>query len=352
LVALAPRAPWVGKTGTFETDAEKWATANTRSHAFLEYDGPVAPQREHFDGVPTGAVQESMNASDDMKSILGVFDAGLGRQSNETSGRAIIARQRESDTGTFNFIDNLSRAVEHTGRVLVDIIPKLYKEPKILRILGEDGKTQQVHIGPSNGQEPPPEGSGVPRIYDLNAGKYDVVVQSGPSYSTRRDEAANQIVSVMQAYPPAAAVLAPELMRNLDMPNGDKIARAFEAMMPPQIKAAYDGTPPPEPGPPPELLAMQQKAQIEQQTKQAQVQGDIQAQQAKTQADVQSKQMQTQADIQMSREKNAAEIQNMRERTAAEIELKRQLAAIDAEIKATTAAVNAANKPINGAYQA
>jgi len=331
LVALAPKAPWVGKVGAFETDAEKWATANTRTHATLEYDGAERPQREPFDGVPAGALQESLNASDDMKAILGVFDASLGRQSNETSGRAIIARQRESDTGTFNFIDNLSRAVEHTGRVLVDIIPKLYKEPKIMRILGEDGKSEQAQIAPLQGQPPPVDENGIPRIYDLNAGKYDVTVQAGPSYSTRRDEAANQIVQVMQAYPPSAVVLAPELMRNLDMPNSDKIARAFEAMMPPPIKAAYDGIAAPQEGPPPEVQAMQAKLQFEQQAKQMQVQGDIQAQQAKTQADAQAKAMTTQADIMAMREKNAAEIQMMREKAAAE-----------AEIKGTVALVNAA----------
>jgi len=268
LVALAPKAPWVGKVGTFDTDAEKWATANTRTHAYLEYDGPERPQREPFDGVPAGALQEAMNASDDMKAILGVFDASLGKKSNETSGRAIIARQRESDTGTFNFIDNLSRAVEHTGRVLVDIIPKLYKEPKIMRIMGEDGKTTQAKIAPLQGQQPPTDQNGIPQIYDLNAGKYDVTVQAGPSFTTRRDEAANQLLSMMQAYPPSAVVVAPELFRNLDMPNADKMARAFEAMMPPAIKAAYDGVPPPEPGPPPEIQLEQQKMQLNAQSKQ------------------------------------------------------------------------------------
>ena len=337
LVALAPKAPWIGKTGTFETDAEKWATANTRSHAFIEYDGPDRPMREPFDGIPAGSLQEALSASDDMKSILGVFDASLGRQSNETSGRAIIARQRESDTGTFNFIDNLSRAVEHTGRVLVDIIPKLYAEPKILRILGEDGKSQQVKVGPLNGQ-PAPQENGIPAIYDLNAGRYDVVVQAGPSYTTRRDEAAQQITSVMQAYPPSAVVLAPELMRNLDMPNADKIARAFEAMMPPQIKAAYEGQPPPEQGPPPEVQAAQMKAKIDAEAQQAKTNGDIQAQQAKTQADIQDKQMRAMQDMQLERERSAEKIRLMREETAAKIQLAREEALANAAIRASAGA--------------
>jgi len=313
LVALAPKAPWVGKKGAFETDWEKWATANTRSHAFIEFDGPDRPQREPFDGIPSGTLQEAINASDDMKAVLGLFDASIGKQSNETSGRAIIARQREGDNGTFNFIDNLSRAVEHTGRVLVDIIPKVYKEPKILRIMGEDGKSQQVRIAPLNGQPPPVDQNGVPQIYDLNAGIYDVVVQAGPSFTTRRDEAANQITAVMQAYPPSAVILAPELMRNLDMPNADKMARAFEAMMPPQIKAAYEGTPPPEPGPPPELVAQQQKMQMEAQYKQQEL--ALKKQEAEQNLAVET--AQKQAQLELERENDVA---RLRQTTMLEME--------------------------------
>jgi hypothetical protein len=95
LVALAPKAPFIGRKGAFETDSAKWATANVQSHAYIEYDGPEPPMRQGFAGVPAGALQEAMNAADDMKSIMGLFDASLGARSNETSGRAIMARQRE-----------------------------------------------------------------------------------------------------------------------------------------------------------------------------------------------------------------------------------------------------------------
>src|SRR5260221_3252274 len=100
LVALAPKAPFIGPKGAFKTDAHKWATANTEAHQYLEYDGTTAPQRQPFAGVPAGAVQEALNANDDMKAIMGLYDASLGARSNETSGRAILARQREGDVST------------------------------------------------------------------------------------------------------------------------------------------------------------------------------------------------------------------------------------------------------------
>ena len=100
LVALAPRVPFIGPKGSFTTDAEKWATINTQSHAFVGYDDKGSPpQRQPLGSGPAGgALQEALNASDDMKAIMGLYDASLGARSNETSGRAILARMREGDT--------------------------------------------------------------------------------------------------------------------------------------------------------------------------------------------------------------------------------------------------------------
>ena len=89
----------------------------------MQYDGQVAPQRQSFAGPPAGALQEALNASDDMKSVIGMFDASLGARSNEQSGRAILARQREGDISTFHFIDNLNKAIQHAGKIILDLIP-------------------------------------------------------------------------------------------------------------------------------------------------------------------------------------------------------------------------------------
>jgi len=229
LVALAPKTPFIGAKGQFKSDAQKWNTANSQSHPYIEYDpvqgmtGP--PQRQPFAGVPAGALQEAMNASDDLKSIMGLFDASMGAQSNETSGRAIIARQREGDTSTFHFIDNLTRAIRHTGRILLDLIPTVYTGERVIRVLGEDGSAQTVPL-----KQPVQKPDGSTKIYDLTAGKYDLVVQAGPSYTTRREEAANQMVELIRAYPPAAPVIGDLLAKNLDWPEADKVAQRLEAV--------------------------------------------------------------------------------------------------------------------------
>lgn len=237
LVALAPKAPYIGPKGAFETDKAKWETANVDTHAFMEYDvvpaaGGVPPQRQPFSGVPAGALQEALNASDDMKSIVGMYDASLGARSNETSGRAIMARQREGDVSTFHFVDNLARGIEHGGRILVDLIPHVYTGERIVRVLGQDNAATTIQLGkpvPVMGPDGQPQmdpntGQPISRIFDLGAGKYDLTVTTGPSFTTRRQEAAEAMTELLRAFPAAAPVIGPRLAKNLDWPEADQIA--------------------------------------------------------------------------------------------------------------------------------
>lgn len=243
LVALAPKAPFIGRTGAFETDADKWATANTDSHAFIEFDGAEMPQRQPFAGIPAGALQEALNASDDMKSIIGIYDAGLGARSNETSGKAIIARQKEGDVSTFHYIDNQSRAIRHGGRVLIDLIPHTYSEPRIVRVMGLDGQpknhpinqpTMIPQLGPEGQPIKGPDGNAqmIEGVYDLRAGKYDLTVEVGPSYTTKREEAAESMIAFMQAVPQAAGVMGDLIAKSMDWPDADTIADRLQALLP------------------------------------------------------------------------------------------------------------------------
>jgi hypothetical protein len=254
LVALAPKTPFIGKKGAFKTDAAKWATANTQSHAYIEHDGDQAPARQPFVGVPAGAMQEALNASDDMKAIMGIYDASLGARSNETSGVAIGARQREGDISTFHFIDNLGRSIRHTGRILLDLIPHVYSERRIVRVLGEDKKSTSVPLGQpvpvtdQNGQPKIDPQTQMPmtRIYDLTAGKYDLTVESGPSFTTRREETVAQMTGIIKAFPAAAPAIAGPLARNMDWPGADEIADRFEQLWQHMNPAAQQGQIPPQ----------------------------------------------------------------------------------------------------------
>jgi hypothetical protein len=186
-----------------------------------------------------------------MKAILGLYDASLGAQGNETSGKAIIARQKEGDVSTFHFIDNLSRAIEHGGRIMIDLIPTVYTEGRMVRVLGADMKTaSSVQLGgpmpqigekgrieqrpadlfAASGQAP------MGAICDLGRGKYDLTVETGPSYGTRREEAAEQMSNLITAFPQAAPVLGDLIAKNLDWPDADEVAKRLQALLPPQLQ--------------------------------------------------------------------------------------------------------------------
>lgn len=297
MVALAPRVPYIGPETAFTAEPEKWATANTRNHSFIAYDddAPAAPQRQPMDtGAAAGSMQEALNAADDMKAIMGLHDASLGARSNETSGRAIMARQREGDVSTFHFIDNLSRSIRQGGKIIIDLIPHVYNKPRMLRILGEDGRPQSTQVnqpvpvmGP-NGQPQMDElGQTLTRIHNLTIGKYDLVVSTGPSFTTRREEAAQLMMEFARAYPPAAPLLMDLVARNLDWPGADELAERLQAMLPPPAQG----------GPPPQLMQAMQELesrvqQLTQENAQLKDKNEIEWQKAETQAyDAETKRM-------------------------------------------------------------
>jgi len=258
LVALAPKAPYIGPVGAFATDGAKWATANTDNHAFIEYDTkddagqPIAspPQRQPFGGMPAGAVNEANTAGEDIMSIIGIYKASLGAASNEDSGVAITARDKQADTGTFHFIDNLSRAIRHAGRILLDLIPHVYSTPRILRIIGPDMKPDMVPVNdnanpamiPMKGPDGAPvmdqngQVQKIAKVFDLTVGKYDLTVSAGPSYASQRQETADQMMELIRVYPAAAPVIGDLFAKNLDWPGADEVADRLKALLPQQLR--------------------------------------------------------------------------------------------------------------------
>ncbi|OOZ38321.1 portal protein [Solemya elarraichensis gill symbiont] len=222
-VVLGTKSPWLGPVGAFDTDSDKWGTANTENHAYLEFDGPIPPQRINPPAVNMAAVQEALTANDEIKAVIGMHDASLGARSNEVSGRAIMVRQREGDISTFHFMDNLSKSIRQGGRILVDLIPKVYDKPRMIRVLGQEEESENVQINKRFNAK------GEDKIYDLTTGKYDVTVRSGPSFTSKREEAATQMIELLRNFPQAAPVIGDLLAKNLDWPGADEIAKRLKS---------------------------------------------------------------------------------------------------------------------------
>lgn len=246
MVALAPRAPYVAADGQVEEYEDEWRSANRRNLSVLRYspievEGHLVPppMRQQLPGIPAGWAQALGNFEHDIQGAMGMYNSSVGAPSNEKSGKAILARQRETDTGTFHYTDNLSRSIRHCGRILVDLIPKIYDTERIARILGEDGTPDNVVLDPEQEQpvrEIRTNDNIIKKIYNLNIGKYDVTVSVGPSFTTKRQEAAEQMVQVVQAYPKLLDIIGDKMFSNLDWPGADEIADRLKKLLPPELQ--------------------------------------------------------------------------------------------------------------------
>lgn len=236
-IALAPKAPWLVTPDMIKKHKGIWDTANTTARPYLVYDPDpdapgAAPRREAPADAPAALWQEGALASDDLKATTGIYDASLGARSNETSGKAIMARQREGDIANFHYSDNLRHSLSHAGRILIDLIPKIYDTARIVRILGEDGTEDFV---PINHPVMTADGHEI-ILNDLSVGRFDVRVSIGPSYTSRRVEAADSMMQFIQAFPQAGQVAGDLLAKNMDWPGAEELAERLKMLIPPEMR--------------------------------------------------------------------------------------------------------------------
>lgn len=235
-VALAPKAPFIASAEQIEGYTDQWETANTKNYSVLMYKDPTGqgrpPQRAAMAQTPAAEIQLALSANEKIKSTMGIYDASLGNQGNETSGKAIIARQRQGDRGSFAFIDNLSKSIRQVGKILISMIPQIYDADRIIRLKFEDDSEDFVRI---NQQVFDVQTQKMITFHDLGAAKYDVVVTTGPSYATQRMEAAESMIAFAQAVPDAAKVMGDLIAKVMDWPNADEISKRLRKTLPPQM---------------------------------------------------------------------------------------------------------------------
>ena len=266
MLALAPKAPFIGYGGQFEGYEDKWKTANTNNWPYLEVNPDVTdgqgavlplPARAQPPMASSGLLQAKAGAAEDIKATTGQYNASLGQGGNERSGRAILARQREGDVGTYHYGDNLARGVRHIARQLIDLIPKIYDTQRIARVIGEDGETKMAKINPD---QPMPvnkivdeQGIVIEKIYNPGVGKYDVVATTGPGYATKRQEALEAMAQLLQGNPQLWTVAGDLFVKNMDWPGAQEMSARFKKTIDPKILESGDKSP--------ELQAAEQQMQ-------------------------------------------------------------------------------------------
>jgi hypothetical protein len=289
-IALAPKSPWLVAAGQTE-DFPEWKTANSKNHHVLRYtvkdiNGTLVPPPARIVQEPAiAAITEArMHFVDDLKAVTGIYDAQLGARSNEQTGKAILARQQQGQISNFHYVDNLTRAIRHLGRIVIDLIPKIYNKPRVMRIIGEDGKQETVQVNQRFNE------NGVDKLYDLTTGRYDVTVTSGPSYQTMRQQSAESMIQVSQAFPELWKVAGDIMAGFFDWPGHEKLAERLKKTLPPELVDDQDGDP--------EAQLVKAQAQIKQLMQQHQVLTQVVEQQTEM---IKTKQVEQQGKVEQTK---------------------------------------------------
>lgn len=268
-VAKSPKAPFIAKPKWIKGFESMWKRANSEDYPvlFVSDDAEQVPARAAQAEVPVALIQLANMDNEDIKASTGIFDPNAP-QSQEKSGVAIQRRAAQSSTATFNYIDNLARAIRFEYEILIDMIPKVYDTQRVVRVLGQDGGEKWVQLYQ---QVQDPETGQTVTLNDISKGKYDVTVTVGPSYATQRMEAATafgQLVGqIGPSFPPLAELLGYQVIKNLDLPGNDEVAEAVRKILVQQgLLAPKDGEQPPQQGPNPmqqaQAMTEQAKAQL------------------------------------------------------------------------------------------
>ena len=230
-VALAPKAKWIMAEGQDEGHENDWAQANTKSFPLLRYKQTdiegrpaPAPQRLQPEPPPAGIMAASASIDDDIKTLMGIFDPAQLKQGN-ISGKALNGQQQQVDLSNYDFYDNLTKSQCQVARVILDLIPRIYDTERVLRIIGDDGKPDLVTVN---------EYDAVNQVVknNLAVGLYDVVMDTGPGYNSRRQAAVEAMTPILAADPALMQQIGDLWFRNQDFPSADIIADRLATLNP------------------------------------------------------------------------------------------------------------------------
>ena len=254
-MALQTKAPWLATPTQISGFEAMWAAPEENRTALLYNPDPTAgaPERIQPALASSGLTNVLAISAQDLRSTTGIQDAALGQKSNEHSGIAIRQRQAESDNATSVYSDNMGKGIEQTGRILVDIIPEVYDTARQVRIIGKDESATMIAV---NQSVLTPQG---PASLDLRKGKYDVQVNVGPNYATKKQAAMDGMMQFVQAVPNSGAVIGDLIAKNADWPGADEIADRLKRTLPPQIAGDQQQPDPAQAQAMQQQMAMQQR---------------------------------------------------------------------------------------------
>jgi len=266
-VALAPKAKWIMAEGQDEGHESEWAAANVKSFPLLRYkqtdiDGQTAPppQRLQPEPPPAGVMAAAAGINQDIATLMGIFDPSQQLPGN-ISGKALNGQQQQVDLTNFDFYDNLTKSISHTGKIILDLIPHIYDSERVMRIIGDDGKPDLVTINQGKQDE-----NGVFKVmHDMTVGQYDVVMDTGPGFNSKRQAAVDSMMPLVTGNAELFKIAGDLVFRNMDFPGAEVIADRLAAANP--LAQIDDKSPVP---PQVQMQLKQNQAQMQQMQQQMQ----------------------------------------------------------------------------------
>ena len=234
-IMQTPRSVWMASNTAVAGREGQWRNSHLTDDPLLIWNAESGqkPERIPPAAIENALIGESEITTQDLKDVSNIHEANLGMPSNEVSGVAIQARQRVSDTGTVIYHDNLNKAIEEAGRIINQLIPTVYDTPRIVKVLGQDGKEDMQVIN----------ATGMPSSIDLSIGKYSTTVTTGPSFATKRLESAEMLAKLANAMPQVMGVALDIIIEAQDIPGGEKIAERIRKGMPPGLLSPEEMSP-------------------------------------------------------------------------------------------------------------
>jgi Phage P22-like portal protein len=286
-IALSPKSPYLVTSKMIDKHENSFATSNEENHPFLIFNVdpelPGPPVRQSPPTIPQAMFAEVSRAEENIKSSIGMYDADIGDRGRELSGRAIMARQVPGDTATFVYPDNMARAIAYSGKIINDLIPKIYDTERDVRLrnFNDTESFMPINAMPKNVlnlmEKNPNHYSEVEKsdvieadkngtlFNDISVGKYDIVITTGPTYQTQRMEAAEKLVQLAAYISKLSPLDKYYILKNQDIPDADEYADAVRKMIPPNIlPPKAEEKPLPQQQPTPQMQAMMLKMQVEQ----------------------------------------------------------------------------------------
>lgn len=206
--------------------ADQFRNAHLSGDNVLFWDSQSDGAKPEFIAPPQvnqAVLTESQMTVQDIRDVTNKHQASMGVQSNEVSGKAINARQRVSELGDRIYLENMNMALSECAMTMNELIPEVYDTQRVIKVMGDDDEYILQTINGGFGDETP----------DITRGKYEVTAKTGPSYATKREEAVETMLTMMNHMPQTANYIADIIASNMDIPGADQIAERLQSLLPP-----------------------------------------------------------------------------------------------------------------------